>query len=217
MIVNDTYRHQGLRKRLVENLLQKGISDTHVLAAIEKVPRHLFFDPIFAEQAYQDKAFPIGCGQTISHPYTVAYQTELLNLKKGEKVLEIGTGSGYQTCILAEMGAKIYTIERQKELFNKAKTMVHNLKYTARFFCSDGSIGLKSFAPYHKIIVTAGAPVIPQILIDQLHIGGMLVIPVGNQQEQKMISILKTSELEYEKTELAPFKFVPLIGEEAWK
>lgn len=217
MNITDTYQHQGLRKRLAEELASKGISDPAVLAAMRKVPRHLFFDPIFVEQAYQNKAFPIGEGQTISHPFTVAYQSELLNLKKGDKVLEIGTGSGYQTCILAELGATIYTIERQQKLFEKAKVLVAALNYKARFFCGDGSKGIPAFAPFDKIIVTAGAPVIPETLVEQLKIGGLLIIPVGDEKSQKMVTVLKTKEKEFEQFELDTFKFVPLIGEKAWK
>lgn len=217
MNITDTYQHQGLRKRLAEELAAKGISDSHVLAAIKKVPRHLFFDAIFVEQAYQNKAFPIGEGQTISHPFTVAYQSELLNLKKGDKVLEIGTGSGYQTCILAELGATIYTIERQQKLFEKAKTLVGALNYKARFFYGDGSKGIPAFAPFDKIIVTAGAPVIPETLLAQLKVGGLLIIPVGDEKSQKMVTVLKINENEFEQFELDTFKFVPLIGEKAWK
>lgn len=213
----DDYRHQGLRKRLVEELKEKGISDNRVLAAIGKIPRHLFFDPIFLEQAYQNKAFPIGEGQTISHPFTVAYQSELLHVQPGEKVLEIGTGSGYQTCVLAELGAKIYTIERHKSLFEKAKEMVQGFQYKAQFFCGDGSLGLPKFAPFQKILVTAGAPVIPDALMQQLSIGGMLIIPVGDEKDQKMVTVLRTGIESFEQFELERFKFVPLVGEQAWK
>lgn len=212
----DNYREQGARKMLVEELRKKGIEDEKVLAAIGKVPRHVFFEPTFWNQAYKDIAFQIGEGQTISQPFTVAYQTQLLHIRPGDKVLEIGTGSGYQTCILAELGAQVYTIERIESLYRKAGFMVPDLGYKARFYHGDGSKGLAKRAPYDKIIVTAGAPTVPEDLIKQLNIGGILVIPVGDQKSQKMITILKTGENTTEKIELDTFRFVPLLGDKAW-
>jgi protein-L-isoaspartate(D-aspartate) O-methyltransferase len=212
----DNYRERGARKKLVGLLKEKGISDERVLAAMEKVPRHYFFDQTFWTQAYKDIAFPIGDGQTISQPYTVAYQTELLHIKRGEKVLEIGTGSGYQTCILLELGANVYTIERQENLFKRTKHVLPQIGYPAHFFCGDGSKGIPEHAPFDKIIVTAGAPIVPEILLKQLKIGGILVIPVGDEKAQKMLTILRISETDYEKIELDTFRFVPLIGDQAW-
>lgn len=215
-LLEDSYRHKGLRKNLIKELRQKGILNEKVLEAMEKVPRHFFFDEAFLEQAYSDKAFPIGEGQTISQPYTVAYQTELLDIKSKDKVLEIGTGSGYQTCILLELGAKVFTIERQKVLFEKTKEKLNNLGYKARFICADGSMGLSMHAPFDKILVTAGAPFIPETLLSQLKIGGIMIIPVGNEKSQIMTSILKTGIESYEKYELGSFRFVPLKGDQAW-
>jgi protein-L-isoaspartate(D-aspartate) O-methyltransferase len=214
--VLDTYRDKGLRKALVEELRKKGIEDEKVLEAMGKVPRHFFFEETFRNQAYKDIAFQIGEGQTISQPYTVAYQTQLLHIHKDDKVLEIGTGSGYQTCILVELGAKVYTIERIEKLHLQAKGMLHEMGYKARFFCGDGSKGIANRAPFDKIIVTAGAPTVPDELIKQLNIGGILVIPVGDQKSQKMVTILKTSETDYEKIVLDTFRFVPLVGDKAW-
>lgn len=212
----DNYRERGARKKLVGLLKEKGISDDRVLAAMEKVPRHYFFDQTFWTQAYKDIAFPIGDGQTISQPYTVAYQTELLHIKRGDKVLEIGTGSGYQTCILLELGANVYTIERQENLFRRTKQVLPQIGYQAHFLCGDGSKGIPEHAPFDKIIVTAGAPIVPEILLKQLKIGGILVIPVGDEKAQKMLTILRISETDYEKIELDTFRFVPLIGDQAW-
>jgi|SRR6185503_4755984 len=212
----DSYKEQGARKMLVEELKKKGIEDENVLRAIGKVPRHVFFQETFWNQAYKDIAFKIDEGQTISQPFTVAYQTQLLHIHKDDKVLEIGTGSGYQTCILAELGAKVYTIERLEKLYQKAGRMVPELGYKARFFLGDGSKGLAKRAPFDKIIVTAGAPTVPDELVRQLNIGGILVIPVGDQHSQKMITILKTGENTQEKIELDTFRFVPLVGDKAW-
>jgi protein-L-isoaspartate(D-aspartate) O-methyltransferase len=213
----DDYREQGARKKLVEELVKKGITDKRVLAAIAKVPRHYFFDETFWSQAYKDIAFPIGEDQTISQPYTVAYQSELLNVQKGDKVLEIGTGSGYQTCILVELGAKVYTIERQEKLYyHTADILPRKMGYHARFFLGDGSLGIAKRAPYDKIIVTAGAPTVPDVLLKQLNIGGILVIPVGDEKSQKMVTVLKTGENSYEKMVLDTFRFVPLLGDKAW-
>ena len=213
----DNYREQGARKRLVELLRKKGIEDENVLTAIGKVPRHYFFDETFWAQAYKDIAFPIGEGQTISQPYTVAYQTELLHIRKGDKVLEIGTGSGYQTCVLAQLGAKVYTIERQEKLYHRTRYILPtHLGVNVNFFCGDGSIGIADHAPYDKIIVTAGAPMVPETLLKQLKIGGILVIPVGNENAQKMVTILRASETDFEEIVLDTFRFVPLVGDKAW-
>ncbi|MDO8993580.1 protein-L-isoaspartate(D-aspartate) O-methyltransferase [Daejeonella sp.] len=212
----DSYREKGARKKLVELLRDRGIADEKVLKAIGKVPRHYFFDETFWTQAYKDIAFPIGDGQTISQPYTVAYQTELLHIKLGDKVLEIGTGSGYQTCILLELGAKVYTIERQENLYKRTSQVLPHIGYHAEFFFGDGSKGIAEFAPYDKIIVTAGAPLVPEIMLKQLKIGGILVIPVGDENSQKMITVLRVSEKDYERISLDTFRFVPLVGEKAW-
>lgn len=212
----DSYREKGARKKLVELLRDRGIADEKVLKAIGKVPRHYFFDETFWTQAYKDIAFPIGEGQTISQPYTVAYQTELLHIKPGDRVLEIGTGSGYQTCILLELGAKVYTIERQENLYKRTSQVLPHLGYHAEFFFGDGSKGITEHAPYDKIIVTAGAPMVPEILLKQLKIGGIMVIPVGDENSQKMITILRLSENDYERISLDTFRFVPLVGEKAW-
>lgn len=212
----DNYREQGARKKLVEELRKKGIEDENVLKAIAKVPRHFFFDETFWNQAYRDIAFPIGEGQTISQPYTVAYQTQLLHIRKGDKVLEIGTGSGYQACILVELGANVYTIERQEKLYERTKQVLPHMGYKPKFFLGDGSRGIAKHAPYDKIIVTAGAPTVPEELLKQLNIGGILVIPVGDQELQKMITVLKTGENDYERITLDTFRFVPLVGDKAW-
>ncbi len=212
----DSYREKGARKKLVELLRDRGIADEKVLKAIGKVPRHYFFDETFWTQAYKDIAFPIGEGQTISQPYTVAYQTELLHIKPGDKVLEIGTGSGYQTCILLELGAKVYTIERQENLYKRTSQVLPHIGYHAEFFFGDGSKGIAEHAPYDKIIVTAGAPLVPEIMLKQLKIGGILVIPVGDENSQKMITVLRVNEQDYERISLDTFRFVPLVGEKAW-
>ncbi|MCX6166396.1 MAG: protein-L-isoaspartate(D-aspartate) O-methyltransferase [Sphingobacteriales bacterium] len=212
----DKYREQGARKKLVALLRERGISDERVLTAIGKVPRHFFFDETFWNQAYKDIAFPIGDGQTISQPYTVAYQTELLHIQKGNKVLEIGTGCGYQTCVLLELGAKVFTIERQENLFRRTIQVLPKMGYHPQFFLGDGSMGIAEQAPYDKIIVTAGAPLVPEILLKQLKVGGILVIPVGDANEQKMVTVLRISETEFEKIVLDTFRFVPLLGDQAW-
>ena len=211
----DSYKHQGLRKLLVENIRAKGIHDINVLKAMETVPRHFFFDSSFLKYAYEDKPFPIGAGQTISQPYTVAFQTELLQIKKGDKVLEIGTGSGYQACILAEMGAKVFTIERQRSLFNNAVKFLPALGYTIKVFYGDGYKGLPAFSPFDKILVTAGAPYIPEPLVEQLKIGGILVIPVGASDVQIMTTVIRTGEKESIKHEHGSFRFVPLLEDKA--
>ena len=208
----DSYRHQGLRKLLVQIIRQKGISDQQVLAAIEMVPRHFFFDSSFLEYAYEDKPFSIGAGQTISQPYTVAFQSELLQIKKNDKVLEIGTGSGYQACVLAEMGAKVFTIERQKSLFDKTSKFLPMIGYhTIKTFFGDGYKGLATFAPFDKVIVTAAAPFIPDALLEQLKPGGILVIPVGANDVQIMTTVTKLADNTYEKMEYGAFRFVTML------
>ncbi len=219
MIANnfvDTFRHKGLRRKLVEELKLKGITDELVLNSIGLVPRHFFLDSSFLEYAYQDKAFPIGAGQTISQPYTVAYQSQLLKAQKGSKIMEIGTGSGYQSCVLLEMGVKVYTIERQKLLYDKTRPLLESMGYTPKFFFGDGYKGLPSFAPFDGVIVTAGAPFIPEPLLQQLKIGAVLVIPVGDGANQIMTTVTRLSEKEFEKKELGACKFVPLLGDKAW-
>ena len=218
----DEYLYQGKRKRLVEQLKEKGIVSKDVLNAILKIPRHLFFDqsterPALLDHAYSDKALKIGAGQTISHPFTVAFQTEKLNINKGDKILEIGTGCGYQTAVLLEMGAKVYSIERQKELFDKTKVFVPKLGYKgAKLVYGDGYKGLPQFAPFDKIIVTAGAPLVPETVVSQLKIGGVLVIPVGDNTKQRMLKITRTTATEIDTLSYDGFAFVPLIGEHGW-
>lgn len=212
----DNYRQRGLRNKLVRLLRQKGIKDERVLSAISKVPRHVFFDNAFLEHAYQDKAFPIGEGQTISQPYTVAFQTEKLNVQPGNKVLEIGTGSGYQACILLELGAIVHTIEFNKKLYEKARKMLSHLGYRPHFHLGDGSKGLPAFAPFDRILVTAGAPVIPDALTEQLSDGGILVIPVGDREKQVMVRITKKG-TQLIREDFDYFSFVPLLGEQGWK
>ncbi len=209
--MKDTFTHQGMRKKLVETLIKKGIADKNVLQAIGKIPRHLFMDSGFVGHAYVDKAFPIAADQTISQPYTVARQTELLELKKGDKILEIGTGSGYQAAVLLEIGATLFTIERQNELFKKTKLFLPKLGYKPkRMVFGDGYIGLESEAPFDGIIVTAGAPFVPNPLLAQLKVGGKLVIPVG-ENIQVMTVFSRKSDTEFEKEEYGEFRFVPLL------
>jgi protein-L-isoaspartate(D-aspartate) O-methyltransferase len=215
-MVEDNYKQRGLRNKLVKLLTIKGISDERVLQAIGKMPRHVFFDEALLGHAYEDKAFPIGEGQTISQPFTVAFQTEKLELKQGDKVLEIGTGSGYQAAILIEMGAKVYTIEFNRKLYEKTKDFLPMLGYKPFFFFGDGSKGIPSKAPFNKILVTAGAPVIPNALLDQLDDEGILIIPVGDREKQKMVKI-KKSKGKFIREEFDNFAFVPLLGEQGWK
>ncbi len=214
--LEDSYKAKGLRRQLVKEIERKGIKSEAVLSAIGKMPRHAFFDSIFLEHAYEDKAFPIGEKQTISQPYTVAFQTELLNVSKGDKILEIGTGSGYQAAILLELGAEVFTIEYNKKLFQKTIAFLPKLGYRPNFFRGDGSQGLSKHAPYDSIVVTAGAPNVPDALIKQLKIGGVLVIPVGDQNQQKMIAIKKLSQNKASKKEFTNFSFVPLLGKDGW-
>jgi protein-L-isoaspartate(D-aspartate) O-methyltransferase len=212
----DSYKHKGERKNLIQVLKSKGIKDESLLAAMLAIPRHFYFHKDFWEHAYDDKAFQIGAGQTISHPFTVAYQTQLLEIKEGDKVLEIGTGSGYQTAILLQMGAQVFTIERQKELYLQAKKLLGYLQYKPRYFFGDGSKGLPAFAPFDKIICTAGSPNIPNTLLAQLKVGGKMVIPVGDEHSQKMNLVERMNEQEFHTEALDSFRFVPLIGEQAW-
>ena len=209
--MKDTHKHKGLRNQLVKIISEKGITDKNVLNAIANVPRHLFMDSSFSDFAYQDKAFPIAADQTISQPYTVAFQTELLHIKENHQILEIGTGSGYQTAVLMEMGAKVYTIERQQELFKKTKLFLPKIGYTPKkIVFGDGYKGLPEDAPFDGIIVTAGAPLVPNALLSQLKVGGRLVIPIGDE-EQIMTLFIRTSEKDFEKHELGKFKFVPML------
>lgn len=212
--MKEHYRYTGLRLNLVTELRNKGIKDERVLAAIMNVPRHLFLDRAFADWAYRDQAFPIDANQTISQPYTVALQTTLLELKGKEKVLEIGTGSGYQACVLAEMGVKLYTIERQEILFRKTDMLLQSLGYgRIRTLFGDGYKGAPRFAPFDKIIVTAGSTVIPKTLCEQLRIGGTMVIPVGkNEVEQQMFKITRLSERKYHKENFGKCAFVPFLS-----
>lgn len=209
--MKDTFKHKGLRQQLVNILVDKGIKNQAVLDAIGSIPRHLFIDSSFLEHAYQDKAFPIGANQTISQPYTVAFQSELLEVKSGDKILEIGTGSGYQTAVLCVLGAHVYSIERQLELFKKTSQFLPKIGYVAkRLIFGDGYKGLQEEAPFDSIIVTAGAPFVPKALLAQLKVGGRLVIPVGDEDQIMTLYIRKGSK-EFEKHELGNFKFVPLL------
>ena len=209
--LKDSYKHKGKRKILIAKLKEMGINDEAILEAFDAVPRHYFLDLVFDAQAYQNMAFQIGSGQTISHPYTVAFQTQLLELKKGMKVLEIGTGSGFQTCILCKLGAKVFSIERHKELYKKAKTIIDYFKFSARLFFGDGYKGNKTYGPYDRILVTCGAPEVPAELLAQLKPGGIMVIPVGDGKEQKMIKLKKDSEGKVSEEEFGTFKFVPML------
>ena len=210
--MKDTFRHKGLRQILVDELIGKGISDQSVLSMINEIPRHLFMANAFVQFAYKDKAFPIGSGQTISQPYTVAFQTELLQLNPYEKVLEVGTGSGYQAAVLIGMEANVYTIERQKELFTKTKDFLPKLGYNCNFYYGDGYKGLDKFSPFDKIIITCGAPNIPEGLIKQLKVGGRMVAPIGNGDVQVMHLIEKLSETEIRTTTHGEFSFVPMLN-----
>ncbi len=208
---DDNFKHQGLRKKLVSTIRAKGIKDERILAAVGAIPRHAFMDSGFIKFAYQDAAFPIGAGQTISQPYTVAFQTELLDLFDNCKVLEIGTGSGYQTAILAEMGARVYTIERIKSLSLGARVILAQLGYHAHFSYGDGYLGLPAYGPFDRILVTAGATQIPETLKMQLKIGGVLVAPIGGKSHQSMLRCVRTSEEEFEISDHGGFIFVPLL------
>ena len=208
----DSYRHKGMRRSLVEELKNKGISDENVLNAINAVPRHVFLDSSFLNFAYQDKAFPIGSGQTISQPFTVAFQSSLLEIKKNMKVLEIGTGSGYQACVLAEMGAKVFSIERQRKLYTKTKAFLAEFPYRIKMFLGDGNKGLPTYGPFDRIIITAAAPEIPQALVDQLKVGGMMVIPLcENESCQTMLRLTKQEDGSLKREEYGDFRFVPML------
>jgi protein-L-isoaspartate(D-aspartate) O-methyltransferase len=209
----DTYRHKGLRKKLVDSLREKGISDERVLQAINEVPRHCFLDSAFDEIAYEDRAFPIGEGQTISQPYTVAYQTQLLQVKPFDKILEIGTGSMYQASILAELGAQVFTIERQRALFDKTREFIYRAKYpSVKFFFLDGFEGLPQFSPFDKILVTAAAPQIPEKLLTQLKTGGIMVVPVDAGEVQRMMRIIRQPDGTYKEEVFDNFSFVPMLS-----
>jgi protein-L-isoaspartate(D-aspartate) O-methyltransferase len=209
--LEDTFRHQGMRRKLVAEIKLKGITDEGVLEAISSIPRHLFMDNSFIQFAYLDKAFPIAAGQTISQPYTVAFQTQSLEIKKFDKVLEVGTGSGYQSAVLCRMGATVFTIERQKALFDFARKLLPTLGFRPQFFYGDGYLGLPTYGPFDKIIVTAGATFIPEPLKQQLKIGGIMVIPVGKSNLQIMKIITRVSETEYAEDDRGGFVFVPLL------
>lgn len=208
--MTDTLQHKGQRKRLVELLQKKGISDEKVLMAINTVPRHLFMSHL-PHFAYEDKAYPIGAEQTISQPFTVAFQTQLLEIKKGEKILEIGTGSGYQSAVLIEMGAKVYTIERVLELYSKTQALLPKIGYNPQFFYGDGYLGKPTYGPFDKILITAGAPTVPPELLKQLKIGGVLVAPIGLGDCQVMTKITKIEDSNFQKQEFGDFAFVPMI------
>lgn len=209
-------KHIQRRNALADKLEEKGIKDQNVLAAIRAIPRHEFVDTALENKAYDDTALPIGARQTISQPYTVAAQTELLQVKKGDKILEIGTGSGYQAAILCHMGAEVYSVERQEKLYHTAKKILNDLGYRPELKLGDGTLGWSAYAPYDGIVVTAGAPEVPEDLIEQLSIGGRLIVPVGSQDSQVMVRVTRVSENEYDEERLQHFKFVPLIGEKGW-
>tara|TARA_B100001758_G_scaffold81904_1_gene69618 strand:- start:20262 stop:20912 length:651 start_codon:yes stop_codon:yes gene_type:complete len=211
----DSFRHQGMRKQLVDHLKEKGIKDQNILGAINTIPRHQFLDTAFVNFAYQDKAFPIGSGQTISQPFTVAFQSQLLDLKPNEKVLEVGTGSGYQAAVLSLLGAEVFTIERQRDLFLKTKEFLPKLGYNCMFIYGDGYKGLPKFAPFDKIIITCGAPFIPEDLLAQLKVGGKMVAPIGNGNTQLMHLIEKISGKENKITTHGNFSFVPMLNDKS--
>ncbi len=213
--MNDTYKHKGLRKNMINELIAKGIHDQNILDAFFKIPRHFFLDLAFEEKAYTNIAFQIGANQTISHPYTVAFQTQLLGLNVGDKVLEIGTGSGFQTCILCCLGARVYSVERQRELFISAKHIIDHFGYSPKLYYGDGYKGVELYQPYDKILVTCGAPHVPKLLIDQLKVGGIMIIPLGEGEEQLMKKITKISENETKEEEFGVFKFVPMLEKKA--
>lgn len=216
-MLQDTYRHKGMRKKLVALLAEKGIQDQCVLEAINAIPRHLFMDNAFVNFAYKDQAFPIGADQTISQPYTVAFQSQLLALKGGEKVLEIGTGSGYQASVLLEMGAKVFSIERHRSLHLRAKKQLESLGYKPKLFFGDGYKGLPTFAPFDRVIITAAAPYIPEDLKQQLKVGGMMVIPLGQGQSQQMQRLIKVSETEFKQEVYGDFSFVPMLEDKSYR
>lgn len=212
----DSFKHQGMRRKMITDLQIKEVGNPRVWEAMQRVPRHFFLDKAFLNQAYTDMAFRIGAGQTISQPSTVAYQSAILEVVKGEKVLEIGTGSGYQTCVLLELGAKVFSIERQKELFDKTGRFLEGLGYSPKLFYGDGYKGLPAYAPFEKILVTCGAPFVPQELLEQLKPGGILVIPVGAGDVQKMLRIRKLQDGTMEQEMLRDFRFVPMLENKNW-
>ena len=209
--MEDNFLHKGLRKKLVDEIRRKGLDDEQVLSAVERVPRHCFMDSSFVKFAYKDQAFPIGAGQTISQPFTVAFQTSLLKIEKRDKVLEIGTGSGYQTAVLIEMGANVFTIERLKELYLKAKATLSDLGYHPNIFYGDGYQGMPTYGPFDKVLITAAAPDIPKLLLDQIKVGGRLVVPIGGYGTQIMTLMEKNGEDDYDTSEHGYFVFVPMI------
>jgi protein-L-isoaspartate(D-aspartate) O-methyltransferase len=211
----DTYKHKGMRRNLINELRAKGITDENVLKAFDNIPRHFFLDLVFTEQAYSNIAFQIGAGQTISHPFTVAFQTQLLEVVKGDKILEIGTGSGFQTSILCDMGAKVFSIERQRELYSKVGYILRHFNFSPRLSYGDGYKGLPSFAPFDSIIVTCGAPYVPTALVEQLKVGGKLVVPIGEGSVQRMQLITKISEEEFDTKDYGDFSFVPMLENKA--
>lgn len=213
--MEDSYRHQGMRKKLVDTIRKKGICDERVLEVIGSIPRHFFLDSSFLEFAYEDKPFPIGSGQTISQPYTVAFQTELLQVKKGDKILEIGTGSGYQACVLEALGAKVFSVERQKRLYDKTKEFLRELGYHIKVFYGDGNKGLPTYGPFDKILITAAAPNLQENLIDQLKPGGIIVVPLGHGAVQTMMRYTKQLTGELTAESFGAFRFVPLLGDKA--
>ncbi len=215
--LEDNYRHKGLRKQLVEIIKEKGITDEAVLDAIANIPRHYFFDTAFVESAYEDKAFQIGEGQTISQPFTVAYQTQLLEVQRRDKILEVGTGSGYQASVLSYLGARVFTIERHKKLNERAKELIEAMHLpNIRFFYGDGFEGLPSFAPFDKVLITAAVPEQPLKLLQQLKVGGILVMPFGKGEVQQMQRIIKKGESEFEQESFENFKFVPMLKGKVW-
>jgi len=211
--LEDNFKHQGLRRKLVNTLREKGISNELVLAAIDQLPRHYFLDETFLKQAYSNMAFQIGSGQTISHPYTVAFQSSLLEINKGDKILEIGTGCGYQTAVLMILGAKVFSIERQRYLYDKTKTFLPKIGYKPKLFYGDGYAGKEAFAPFDSIIVTCGAPYIPDALVQQLKVGGKLVIPVGEGSVQEMKRLIKQEDGSVVEESFGEFSFVPMLQE----
>lgn len=211
-MIEDNFRHKGLRKRLVREIAAKGIKSTQVLKAIEEIPRHIFFESSFLEYAYEDKPFPIGFGQTISQPYTVAFQSELLNIQKGVKVLEIGTGSGYQACVLAYMGAKVFSVERHRNLYLRSKKNISEMGYRVKCFYGDGFEGLPTFAPFDRIIVTAAAPFVPEKLLEQLAVDGIMVIPVEAGGYQVMHTYHKQLDGTFTIKTHGQFRFVPMLA-----
>ena len=217
MQFQDSLLQKGLRRKLINELAQKGINDEVILQKMLQIPRHIYFDSALDDHAYEDKAFPIGEGQTISQPYTVARQTELLKIEEGQKVLEIGTGSGYQATLLSLLGVRLYTIEYQPKLYEKAKVIFNVFGlHDINCFCQDGSLGLVQFAPYDRILVTAGAPSVPKELVSQLKVGGYLVIPVGDRKQQKLVRVYRKEEKKLVKEIFEPCAFVPLVGKDGW-